>query len=94
MITQIYTVTCKKCRWVHMGVTRAFAEAEVQRFNEYFATLDTQQRETYYNNKPSQIENYIGCRRCGGTEFRPSLPDDCPEGVTLNPVVYEEKSDG
>ena len=31
--------TCLKCGWVHFGVTRAFAEDEVARFNAYYAKL-------------------------------------------------------
>lgn len=40
--------TCNNCGWVHFGVTREFAEAEVARFNAYFDALTQEQQEGIY----------------------------------------------
>ncbi len=35
------------------------------------------------------VEDYIGCDRCGGLEFRPSVEGDCPDGSTIGPVIFD-----
>lgn len=82
-------VTCTKCGWVHFAVTRAFAEAEVERFNTYFATLTKEEQDLYYSGEGSSIKSYEHCNLCSGKDFRPSQPDDCPDGCTIGPVIYE-----
>lgn len=86
--------TCERCGWVYMGVTREYAQDEVQRFNDYFATLSEEIREMF-GDKPSDIANYEGCRICRNNKFRPFKEGDCPDGCTIGPVIYEqESSDG
>jgi hypothetical protein len=71
-------------------VSREHAEHEVKSFNEYFATLTKEKQDDYYGGTGSSIEFYERCKSCGGpyTNFRPSQPGDCPEGCTINPIIY------
>jgi hypothetical protein len=81
--------TCLRCGWVHNGVTRQYAEAEVARFNEYFDNLTVHQQVTWYGGKKSCIENYENCFRCGNSfrEFRLSVAGDAPMGVTIQSII-------
>lgn len=83
--------TCNHCGWVHMGVTRPHAEAEVARFNVFFEASTLEVRELY-GNKPSSISAYEHCARCGGphTNMRLSAPGDCPAGCTIGPIIMED----
>lgn len=82
--------TCNHCGWVHMGVTRAFAEAEVIRFNEYFSA-QTQEVKDMFGGKPSSISAYEHCSHCGGphTDMREFTAGDCPDGCTIGPIIVE-----
>jgi hypothetical protein len=82
--------TCLKCGWVAFGVSRVYAEDEVNRFNEYFKTLD-QEWKANFGGKPSSITLYERCFHCGGphTNFRDALPGDAPDGVTMSPIIVE-----
>ena len=84
--------TCRKCGWVASGVSRAFAQAGVDKFNSYFDSLTTKQQSDYYGGKSASIRDYEHCGRCGGlfTNFRPFRAGDCPDGCTLNPIIVEE----
>jgi hypothetical protein len=83
------TVVCLKCNRTSFAVTREHAEAEVKRFNEYFDTLDENEQHDYYSGRRSSISNYV-CIYCGGSRFKPG--NTAPDGSTLNPVIYEEKT--
>lgn len=85
--------TCLKCGWVHFGVTRQHAEDEVSRFNTYFDTLDQDGKDSF-GNKKSSIRHYERCFFCSGpwTNFRPYLEGDCPEGVTIQPIIVEQEN--
>lgn len=82
--------TCNHCGWVHMGVTRQFAENAVAEFNIFFETQTPEVREMY-GNKPASITAYEHCFRCGGphTDMRESKAGDCPDGCTLQPIIVE-----
>ncbi|TXN41262.1 hypothetical protein FV232_09730 [Methylobacterium sp. WL30] len=80
-------VTCLACGWVSYAVTRAEAESEVARMREYLATLSAEDRRGWSEEGPS-VEKYV-CMGCGGREFRPARAEDCPDGATTNPVVWE-----
>lgn len=84
-------VTCKVCRWVSMGITRAQAQAEIDRFNAYFDSLHPQKQLDYYNGRRSSLDNYR-CLSCGGSSFRKYDASRDPDvtGSTINPVIYEE----
>jgi hypothetical protein len=86
------TVTCNKCNWVHVEVTRKAAEQDVKRFNEYFNSLTKEKQNFYYGGKGSSIESYEHCMSCNNkyTDFRPSKPGDCPNGCTLNPIIRKQ----
>lgn len=79
--------TCIKCGWVHMAYSREFAEQEVARFNDFYYSVSENVKEHYKG--PSSIDNYTGCRVCGGNEFRESRAGDCPDGCTISPVIWE-----
>jgi hypothetical protein len=83
--------TCLKCGWVAFGVTREYAEDEVERFNAFFDASDAETREAY-GNRHSTIKAYEHCMLCRGpwTNFRDAVEGDCPIGCTLNPIIVEE----
>ena len=87
--------TCLHCGWVHFAVSRAYAETEVARFNAFFdkASPATQ---AAYRNRRSSVQSYEHCMRRNAqwTEFRDALPEDCPVGCTLNPIIYEHIQGG
>lgn len=85
-------VTCKKCGWVHMVVSRSQAEAEVKTFNAFFESA-SQATKDCYGNRPSSLVQYKYCSVCGveasKETFRPFKKGDCPRGVTIGPIIYE-----
>lgn len=82
--------TCNQCGWVAFSVTREFAVAEVERFNEFYRSSPPEVRECYSG--PSSVAHYECCHRCGNehTNYRDSVEGDCPAGCTLNPIIVEE----
>lgn len=82
------TVTCLKCGLVSMGVTKKHAENEVKNFNKYYDTLTKAEQKNYYGGRKSSIENY---KCCSQMKLRPFKEGDCPDGVTLGPVIWESK---
>jgi hypothetical protein len=85
-------VTCLNCGWVHMSVSRAFAEKSVKEFNEYYETLTKRKKIDYYDGKKSNIKDYERCG-CGNSykEFRDSKKGDCPDGCTIGPILDREE---
>jgi hypothetical protein len=83
--------TCK-CGRVYFGVSRAYAEAAVKRFNEYFDGLSPDTQRDFYGGNRSSIASYEQCW-CGTSykEFRPFKEGDCPDGVTMSPIIVEEE---
>ena len=81
-------VTCVNCGWVHMGISREKAQAEVDSFNEWF-NLQPPEVQDSYGGKPSSIRLYEGCFHCGKKDFRETKIGDCPNGVTIQPVIVE-----
>ncbi len=83
-------VTCNACGWVHVAVTRAYAEQQVKEFNEWFNKQPEETRELF-GGKPSTIATYDRCFLCGpGATFRPFKEGDCPTGCAIQPTIYEE----
>jgi hypothetical protein len=85
------SVTCLRCRRVSFAVTKAEAEREIAEFNAYYASLSEEKKASYGG--PSSLDQYR-CLRCHGSEFRPARDGDCPDGVTINPVVCDEFAGG
>ncbi len=83
--------TCNQRGWVAFGVTREFAQTEVERFNKFYNESPPEVRECY--NGPSSIAHYEYCSRCGNGHagFHDSGAGDCPDGCTLPPIIVEEK---
>lgn len=77
--------TCNRCGWVHFGVSRWFAEAEVQIFNSFYDNAAEETRRNFAGR--TSVQDYEKCCKCGGpfTEFRAG--GDCPLGVMLNPII-------
>ena len=82
-------VTCGVCGWCHWGISRAYAEESVLRFNHFYDAAPAHVRESY--TQRSDISQYEHCFRCGASfvEMKPSKPSDCPTGVTLQPIIVE-----
>ena len=87
----IQCVTCTTCGWVHVAYERQEALDAVDSFNLFYEGLSERKRDEYYGGRCSSIKDYEKCH-CGSDTFRPSKPGDCPDGCTLNPVIYEDKS--
>ena len=81
-------VTCAACGWVHWPISRAYAEESVMRFNSFYDAAPAHVRESYLQR--SDISQYEHCFRCGAphTEMVKSKPEDCPTGVTLQPIIW------
>ncbi len=81
--------TCNQRGWVAFGVTREFAQTEVERFNQFYQSSAPEVRDLYGG--PSSIAHYECCHRCGNeyTEFHDSEEGDCPAGCTLSPIIVE-----
>lgn len=77
---------CLGCGWIHFGRTPAEVRDEVERFNEYFATLDDEWRDRFGG--PSHVSQYQACFRCGGSHvnFRDAAEDEVPDGSTIQPI--------
>lgn len=82
--------TCTKCGWAHFGVTQAYAENAVKEFNAWYDTQPEAVQESYGG--PASITTYQGCW-CGGNDFRPTKEGDCPVGVTLSPVIWDQEGE-
>ncbi len=82
------SVTCNKCGWVWMEVSRDHAENEVRKFNLYFDGLSKKEQDDYYGGNKSSIKHYDGCH-CGNSykNFRDFKPGDCPDGCTISPII-------
>ncbi len=79
---------CPKCGWIHVGISEADAISTVADFNAYFATLSTT-AQADFGGKPASLERYKRCCRCGtpAASFVPAVPDDAPDGCTLQVVI-------
>ena len=82
--------TCNKCGWVHFGVTRKFAEGEVDRAEKYLDSLDFHDRSLY--GRTPRIRDYEHCFNCDGpyTDFSDAREGDCPAGCTTQAIIVEE----
>ncbi len=81
-------VTCRNCGWIHFAVTREYAEHEVHVFNTYYRAQTKEVQNNFAGE--SYVGKYEFCFVCGKQDFYPTPDGDCPRGVTLNPVIYED----
>jgi len=86
-LTRAHTldVTCVRCRRVSRAISRADAEKLVSDTNAHIDSLPPEHQARHTR---ASLDMYR-CLGCGGTDFRPSSDGDCPDGVTLAPVIYE-----
>jgi len=84
--------TCLKCGWVHFGVSRKYAETEIDSFNTFFDKASQDVKDSY-GNRRSNIKHYERCFYCSGpyTNFRDAKPGDAPDGVTMQPIIVEHE---
>lgn len=84
--------TCRKCGWVHFGITKAKAMAEVRKFNAYFRTLDKEKQQSFYGGRQSSLRLYLRCFRCDASwhHFRLARTGDVGLGCTLNPIIAKD----
>lgn len=86
-------VTCGICGWVMYPISRAYAEQSVALANQRNDAIsrcgDDDFRPFYFQRE--DISRYEKCFRCGApfTEMVKSKPEDCPVGVTLQPIIWE-----
>jgi hypothetical protein len=78
------------CGWVHIGVSRKYAEKAVKNFNAYFDALPKAEQQLYY--QKANIAQYESCALCGAhySQMRKYIDGDCPDGATLGPIIIEE----
>jgi hypothetical protein len=80
-------VECTHCGWHHFAVTRAYAEAEVSKFNEYFDTLTFTEKQMF-GGQPSSLKSYTHCDRCGNpASMKPATKT--LTGQTIGPIIWE-----
>lgn len=88
--------TCPKCGWVSMAISREFAQAEVDSFNNMpqekrdagWGDYDESGKVIPGSSTPATIDRYV-CMLCGGSSFREYKEGDCPVGCTINSVIWE-----
>ncbi|TEU00287.1 MAG: hypothetical protein E3J23_02995 [Candidatus Stahlbacteria bacterium] len=85
-------VTCNKCGKVHFTMTLKEVEKEIKSFGLMYEKLSAEQKLKYYGNKPVTMETYTHCYFCGNahSNFRPSLEQDAPIGVTICGILDNE----
>ena len=83
-------VTCKGCGTVHMGISKEKAIEAVKQMNDYLNTLTPEEFAESYRSKHATLAEYK-CW-CGCNAYRPSKPDEIPEGSTVGPVIWEPKN--
>lgn len=91
-ITVIGQFKCPKCGWVHVGISESDALLSVSDFNEYYATLNDEEKRSS-GGSPASIEHYRRCFRCGSPsdQFVPVREaDGPPTGTTLQCVIAPE----
>lgn len=87
-------LTCGLCGWVHFPISREYAEQIVKDQNNFIeADGRPEDQRPYHYFQRATIEFYEHCHnpRCHAhyTEMKPSKPEDCPTGVTLQPIIVE-----
>ena len=87
-------VVCNKCNWVHMEVSREYAEEQTNLFNVYYSKLTPEKQQDYYGGKDCDIrEEYEKCFCCRGpyTNFRDATEADQQRcnGSTIQPLIAE-----
>lgn len=85
--------TCKKCGWVHFGISLADAKRAVKSFNDYYKSLSKKDQYEFYGLKKASLKHdYMTCDSCGGSHknFRQFKPGDSPDGCTMGPIVVNK----
>lgn len=82
---------CPHCNWLHFPVTREYAEAQVQLFNEYFKKLSKKEQKDLYGGNGASIKKYERCFRCNNSyrDFVVAKAKDVPVGSTIQPIIKE-----
>ncbi len=82
---------CKKCNWLHFGVSETKAIQDVQKFNEYYNKLSDEEKKAY--NGILDIETYKKCFKCRTSYENMKIDIMKPEenGSTIQPIIYHFK---
>lgn len=86
--------TCKKCGWVHFGVSKQYAKDQSRRFVSWHERQPTDVQECYGKTTLKDLYiTYLTCQLCQNSwrNFRPFEERDCPIGCTFGPIVYKEE---
>ena len=78
---------------MYYAVTKAEAERQVARFNEYAATLSPELHEQCWGGAWAHVADYTECW-CGTryTRFTDTTEDDAPLGSTIGPILDHKES--
>ena len=93
--------TCLACGWVHKQVSRKYAEEQTNEFADWWEGQPVEIRAHYIKfgtpleeiptkyDRKARMRDYEHCFRCGGDykNFRDSKKGDCPDGVTIGPII-------
>lgn len=80
--------TCLKCGRVSMGITQEEAEQAIKDFNDWYYNQPKEVQELYGG--PSSLDDYrCFCGNKDATAYRDFKKGNCPEGVTISPVIRE-----
>ncbi len=81
-------VACNNCSWLHMEVSREFAENAVKEFNDYY---NNNAKARDFWNSPASLNTYEQCNHCGQSykNFREAYETDGPKsgGFTIGPII-------
>lgn len=86
---------CTKCGWIHFGMTLSEVTEEITHFNKHYNSL-SKKAQKEYGGTCSRITDYLYCFRCEViyTEMRKAKKSEIPIGVTVQPILIEEKKNG
>ena len=78
-----------QCGWVHFSRSLEAVTKEVDSFNNYYNSLPADKQELFYGSRPSSVDNYKFCFRCGNSykNFRDAKDSEIPSGSTIQPIL-------
>jgi hypothetical protein len=86
-------LTCLNCGRVHVSYPLVCALQAIDDFNKFYDTLSPENQQDYYGGHKESMTAYTECFRCGGSykNFRAFQDGDCPNGVTLSPILNKDE---
>ena len=72
-----------------MAVTRKYADTESSKFRDWWNQQDQETKDKYCTpEEEGPLGVYLSCW-CGSKDFRDYQVGDCPNGVTISPIIWE-----